>query len=113
MGRSRIDDCELCGRERSLTFHHLIPATLHTNRWFKQRYTREELSRGTMLCTDCHSAIHRFVSEKELGREWNTVERLRSHPDIGRFVRWVSRQQGRNRTAAPADRAGHRAGARR
>lgn len=113
MGRSRIDDCELCQRERQLTFHHLIPVTLHTNRWFKERYSREEMGRGAMLCTDCHSAVHTFVSEKTLGRDWNTVALLRSHPDIGRFVRWVSRQQGKQRCAAPAGSPGRRERARR
>ena len=113
MGRSRVGDCELCGRERRLTFHHLIPVTVHKNKWFKQRFSREEMSRGALLCTDCHSAVHAFVSEKELGRELNTVDKLRSHDDIGRFVRWVSRQQGKRRTAAPAGAATRRGRSRR
>ena len=61
-----------------------------------------------MLCTDCHSAIHKFATEKELGRDWNTVEKLRQHPDIGRFVRWVSRQQGKQRTASPGGASSRR-----
>ena len=71
------------------------------------------MNRGAMLCTDCHSAIHKFVSEKELGRDWNTVEKLRTHPDIGRFVRWVSRQQGRKKVAAPAGASSRRGRTRR
>ena len=113
MGRSRLGDCMLCGRECRLTFHHLIPVTVHKNRWFKQRFSREEMGRGAMLCTDCHSAVHKFATEKELGRDLNTVEKLRSHPEIGRFVRWVSRQHGRHRTAAPAGSATRRGRSRR
>ena len=60
------------------------------------------MDQRAMLCTDCHSAVHKFATEKELGREFNTIEKLRSHPEIGRFVRWVSRQHGRHKTAAPA-----------
>jgi len=40
--------CELCGRENVLTFHHLIPVTLHKNKWFKKNYTREEMNTGVM-----------------------------------------------------------------
>ncbi|MEQ8767902.1 MAG: hypothetical protein RL885_28620 [Planctomycetota bacterium] len=81
--------CRLCGRRRPLTFHHLIPRSLHSNKWFKKRYAREELQRGIDICRDCHSAIHRFASEKELGRDWNTVEALLAHEEIGKFVRWL------------------------
>ena len=30
-----------------------------------------------MVCKhDCHPAIHKFISEKELGRKYNTIELL-------------------------------------
>lgn len=102
MSRDREGSCELCARERRLTFHHLIPVTLHSNRWFKRNFSREEMHRGAMLCRDCHDAVHRFIPHKVLGREYNTVARLMEHPDVARFVRWVSRQQGRRSRLAPS-----------
>jgi len=85
--------CRLCSRpDRELTAHHLIPRTLHKNRWFKKTFTREEMRVTVALCRDCHSAIHRFVDEKTLGRDLNTLEALRSHPPISKFVRFVARQ---------------------
>lgn len=104
MSRDREGACELCARERRLTFHHLIPVTLHSNRWFKRNFSRDDLHRGAMLCRDCHNAVHRFITHKALGREFNTVELLRSHPDVARFVAWVSRQRGRSRIAQPSRR---------
>jgi hypothetical protein len=98
MGRSTIGPCQLCERELRLTFHHLIPRTLHANRWFKKTFTREQMSAGLDLCADCHSALHTFVPEKQLGREHNTREKLLAHPEIGRFVAWVSTRRGRHRT---------------
>lgn len=45
-------------------------------------------------CRDCHRAIHKFVPrEKDLGRDFNTVADLMAHPEIGRFVKWVSRRK--------------------
>jgi len=48
--------CELCQREEAQDFHHLIPRTLHTNKWFKKRYAREELQQGIAVCKSCHAA---------------------------------------------------------
>jgi hypothetical protein len=46
------------------------------------------------VCPDCHVAIHRFVpKEKELGRYHNTIELLLQHPEIGKFVAWVSKRK--------------------
>lgn len=88
--------CRLCGREEELTFHHLIPRTLHTNKWFKARYSREELQAGVELCRDCHGAIHKLIpSEKTLGREWNSLERLREHEQLSTFVTWLDGRPGR------------------
>lgn len=90
--------CELCGRSRPLTFHHLIPRTLHRNKWFKKRYSRDELRSGLELCRDCHSAIHRFVPrEKDLGRDYWTKTLLLEHEQIAKFVAWVATRAGQQR----------------
>ncbi|MEL6349954.1 MAG: hypothetical protein AAFV53_43025 [Myxococcota bacterium] len=97
-GEVQPQGCELCGRKRRLTFHHLIPVKLHANRWFRKRFSRDEMKhRGAMLCRDCHNAVHRFIDHKSLGREWNTVERLKTHPELSRFIDWV-RTQRRHRS---------------
>jgi hypothetical protein len=85
--------CALCGRERKLTFHHLIPRTLHSNKWFEKNFTKEEMrTRGIEVCRECHSAIHRFIPEKELGRNFNTLEKLLTHEALSRFVSWISKR---------------------
>jgi len=46
------------------------------------------------LCRDCHRAVHELVpSEKELGRQFNTVEKLLAHEPITRFVAWARKQK--------------------
>ena len=84
--------CELCRRERPLTFHHLIPRTLHSNKWFKKRFQREDLRMGVHLCADCHSAVHRFLRAKELGRTYNTREKLLAQPEVAKFVSWIAKR---------------------
>ena len=87
--------CELCGRQikAGTTEHHLIPRTCHSNKWFKKRFTREQMRQTVSLCRDCLRAIHDLIEdEKELGRHYNTLDSLRRHPGVARFVAWVRRQ---------------------
>lgn len=84
--------CELCEVESAYNFHHLIPRTVHSNKWFKKRYTREQMRSGLNTCKACHRAIHDLVpSEKELARHYNSLEQLREHPEIANFLRWKQR----------------------
>jgi hypothetical protein len=85
--------CELCQVEDARNFHHLIPRTLHSNKWFKRRYTREQMQAGVEVCKSCHAAIHDLIpDEKELGRSYNTREKLLAHPEIGKYVLWKQRR---------------------
>ena len=96
-GAKRTDAvlCELCGAEAAHNFHHLIPRTLHTNKWFKRQYTRKELSRGLELCRACHRSVHRLIpDEKELGRHFNTPDKLLAHPEVGKYVAWKRKRGG-------------------
>lgn len=99
-----IGRCATCRREMRLTFHHLIPCCQHRRNWCKRRYSKAQMQTGIDVCTDCHSAFHRFATERELAEHHFTVETLLTHPEIGRFVRWVSGQRGRHRTAPPRRR---------
>lgn len=88
--------CELCGRmpKKGTTEHHLIPRTCHSNKWFKKNFTREQMQQTVSLCRDCHNAVHKFVPrEKELGRDFHSLELLKSHPKIAKFAGWASRQK--------------------
>lgn len=85
--------CCLCGRARPLTFHHLIPKTCHSNKWFKKRFSREEMQHsGIDVCRECHSFIHKQFSEKTLGREYHSLEALRDTEVMQKFVRWVRKK---------------------
>jgi hypothetical protein len=87
--------CQLCQCDEAHNFHHFIPRTLHSNKWFKKRYSRQEMQRGIEVCKACHRAIHDLApDEKELGRHYNTLEKLLKHPEIGKFVRWKRRSCG-------------------
>jgi hypothetical protein len=96
-----VTGCELCAREAPLTGHHLIPRTLHTRKWFARNFTREQLQTKAQLCSDCHDAIHRFIPEKLLGTDFNTVEKLRAHEKVANFVAWVAKRGGTHKTHLP------------
>jgi hypothetical protein len=38
----------------------------------------------------CHRTIHAILSNKELERDFCSAEALRAHPDLAKFIGWVS-----------------------
>ncbi|MEL6133427.1 MAG: hypothetical protein AAFR59_08705 [Bacteroidota bacterium] len=85
--------CVLCGREvDQTTRHHLIPRTVHRNKWFKKRYSKAEMDHTIDLCKPCHRQVHLLIDHKTLGREFNTLEKLKAHEDIQTFVKWIQKR---------------------
>jgi hypothetical protein len=72
------------------SFHHLIP---HANKWFKKRHTREAMRAGLELCKECHKTIHELVGEKDLGRNYNTMDKLLAHAEIAKYVAWKRKRR--------------------
>jgi hypothetical protein len=44
------------------------------------------------VCRPCHSQIHQLLSEKQLERDFNAIEKLRSHPAIVKFAKWIRKR---------------------
>ncbi|MDX1631291.1 MAG: HNH endonuclease [Thermoanaerobaculia bacterium] len=74
--------CDLCGRRTPrTTVHHLTP---------RQKGGQEGATAD--LCPACHRQIHALFTNQELAEDLNTLEHLRSHPQISRFLRWIRKQ---------------------
>jgi 5-methylcytosine-specific restriction endonuclease McrA len=78
--------CAICGREEALTRHHLIPRTRHRNKRNKREFDHATVKATVGICRPCHSQIHAVLTEKQLEREFRTVDALRSHPEIAKFA---------------------------
>ncbi len=47
------------------------------------------MQRTIPVCKLCHETVHHAVpDEKELGRDYYTVEQLESHPAIAKYLAW-------------------------
>ena len=85
--------CELCQREKKLTFHHLIPKKNHKIKYIKKRFSSIDLNKyGIMTCIDCHKMIHKLIPHKLLALEYNSKEKLLNHPELEKFIIWVRSQ---------------------
>ena len=74
------DPCPLCSRPNlNPTDHHLVP---------KSRGGKTTLT----ICRDCHKSAHLLFSNKELERQYSTVESLLNHPDMARMIRYTQKQ---------------------
>lgn len=96
------DRCELCGRpEPELTDHHLIPRSQHARlKRIRDDFDVERARQNTAtLCSACHRTIHSVLTDRELAERYATLDALRRHPEIDRFVRWARRQKPGRRIA--------------
>ncbi|MEC8278385.1 MAG: hypothetical protein VXZ96_12750 [Myxococcota bacterium] len=87
------EECCLCLRELALTFHHLIPKTLHKKRWVKSQFSDLERQQGIWVCRNCHDAIHRFITHKDLAQNFRTLDSLMAHDGLKKHIRWAKKQR--------------------
>jgi ATP-dependent protease Clp ATPase subunit len=87
------ENCELCGRMvDALTEHHLYPKSQG------RRAGRKIVELPTVrVCRACHRQIHALFSNKQLARELDSVEKLRAHPEMEKFLEWVRKQDPNKR----------------
>ncbi|UYZ64988.1 HNH endonuclease [Hymenobacter weizhouensis] len=73
--------CGLCERQvQQVSRHHLVP--------------REEGGRHgptVDLCQPCHSSVHLLLSNRQLARQYHTVEALREAEELQKYLHWVRR----------------------
>ncbi|HKK69525.1 MAG TPA: hypothetical protein VJ946_14975 [Bacteroidales bacterium] len=78
-----LGSCPLCGREmicgKSVNEHHPVPKSMGG-------------SEKVFMHTVCHHKIHTVFTERELGQEYYTFDKLREHDEISKFIRWVRKQ---------------------
>lgn len=86
--------CELCGRtDIELTRHHLIPQSRHNKARTKKEFSRQEMkTQVAMLCQACHNQVHEVFSNQELSSHYHTVERLKEHSEMAKFINWVKKR---------------------
>ena len=89
--------CALCGRSGlRLTRHHLIPRAMHTKARIRKKWDKETLrTRSAMVCSGCHKQIHAVLTEKELADSYHSVEALREHPELAKYIRWAQKRNPR------------------
>lgn len=86
--------CPLCMRpipKSQRDAHHLIPK-----------------SRGgivtVILHRLCHRQIHATFTENQLAQQYFTIDALRSHPEIAKFIQWISNKPTHIQTAIKRSR---------
>ncbi|MEO0371371.1 MAG: HNH endonuclease [Pseudomonadota bacterium] len=94
-----MDDpiCPLCDRpippDARQSLHHLVP----------------KLKGGkggpvVRLHQICHNEIHATLTEAELARDFCTIEALRRHPRLAKFIRWVAKRPAGFHSKTPGPR---------
>jgi len=74
--------CPLCDRP--------IPPDLESRHHLIPRLKGGAKGPCVTLHAACHSKIHAVLTEADLARDHHTVETLRRHPEIARFLHWIT-----------------------
>ncbi|MDW3687391.1 HNH endonuclease [Cupriavidus sp. CV2] len=80
---STLPPCPLCGRAMvpgpSTDLHHPVP--------------RSQGGRAAVaMHRVCHQKIHSVFTETELAQAYHDWQRLRGHPAMADFIRWIARK---------------------
>ncbi|MEM8571974.1 MAG: HNH endonuclease [Pseudomonadota bacterium] len=98
---AQVPICGLCHRpippDVPQSQHHLIPKL----RGGKGGPT-------VLLHHICHREIHATLSEAELARDYNTLDALRAHPRLARFITWIAKRPTSFRSKVPGRRGKRR-----
>jgi hypothetical protein len=96
MKPEKLEGCNLCKRDVALTFHHLVPKSYHTDRRVLKMHDGVLLIHyGIWLCKDCHKTIHKLISLEDLAFKYYSIEELKKHEKLNKFVRWAAKQRKR------------------
>jgi hypothetical protein len=80
--------CLLCERDDlKLTRHHVVPKARHNKK--VKRELGAKRNKTEWVCRPCHSQLHRLYTEKQLEREFNTIELLKAQPDVQTWIAWI------------------------
>lgn len=85
--RAEILECPICLHDwprKELTRHHLIP---------KSRKGRDTV----LICQPCHKQIHAVFTEKELERNYHTIETLLEAEEFRSWVAWIRKRRPNRR----------------
>ncbi|MBK5934910.1 hypothetical protein C8N32_103154 [Rhodovulum imhoffii] len=98
---SDIPVCPLCGRpiprHAPQSDHHLIP-----------RLRGGKGGPVVRLHQICHNEIHASLTETGLARGYTTVEALRSHPRLAKFIAWIRKRPDDFHAGSPGPRRASR-----
>ena len=95
--------CELCTRDIPLTFHHLIPKSVHGKYVSRASLpsglpadatpAKDFLSRyGIMVCSACHAVVHRLAPNAVLAERFNSLASLKEAPEVIRWCQYASQR---------------------
>ena len=80
-----IPKCPLCDRPipkyAKKSEHHLIP-----------RLKGGKSGPKVLLHQICHNEIHASLTEAELARNYHTIEALRAHERLAKFIKWIGKK---------------------
>jgi 5-methylcytosine-specific restriction protein A len=65
-----------------ITLHHLLP-----------KEEGGEAVHRLPFCKPCHKQVHAMFSNKQLATSYESIEKLRTAPELATFLAWIRKQR--------------------
>ena len=88
--KEQTTECELCERDvpsKRIEKHHFEP---------KKKKQKEGSVNVALVCNPCGDQLHQLFTNKELEKEYNTIEKLKAHPKVQKWIAWVRKNNPTN-----------------
>lgn len=87
-------NCQICQRDipiECMEKHHLVPKS----RKKKVPRSKRKATKITIdVCINCGDQIHKLFSNKELQKNYNTLEALLDDDRVKKWVGWIGKKKG-------------------
>jgi hypothetical protein len=87
--------CSMCKRETPINLaeeHHLIPRSIASRNKYAKMPQLEKGKETIRVCVSCGDQLHQLFTDKELGEDYNTLEKIVANKQVQNWIKWIGKK---------------------
>ena len=79
--QSKIIVCPICEVSEGISKHHVLPKS-------------QGGTETVLICEECHKQIHTTLTNKQIEKNFVSIESLKEHEEIAKWIAWRQKHPG-------------------
>ena len=79
--QSKIIVCPICEVSEGVSKHHVLPKS-------------QGGTETVLICEECHKQIHTTLTNKQIEKNFVSIESLKEHEEIAKWIAWRQKHPG-------------------